>query len=140
MRRTTIAIMAAAAALLSQPALAQAPAAAPKAPPPAAKPTDRDVFCFVATASSATALRQNEAKLSEQDKKAIPALTQAVPFFASRVTKRLSGDPLVKALRVADNEFKGTNRGAEAMGCLNAFGTDMKAIVEASKAAAAAQK
>lgn len=136
MRRTTIAIMAAAAALLSQPALAQGPAAAPKAPAPTAKPVDRDVFCFVATASTVTALRQNEAKVPEQEKKIIPAMTQAVPFYAGRVTTRLSGDPLVKALRVADDEFKASNRGVEAMGCLNAFGTSMKSIVDASKAAA----
>lgn len=135
MRRTTISIMAAAAALLSYPALAQAPAAAPKAPPPAAKPMDRDVFCFVATATSVTAMRQNEAKLSDQDKKAIPALMQAAPFYAGRTTKRLSGDPLVKALRTAQAEFKASNRGAEALVCLNAFGASMKAIVDASKAA-----
>lgn len=135
MRRTTISIMAAAAALLSQPVLAQAPVVAPKVALPAAKPTDRDAFCFVATATSVTAMRQNEAKLSDQDKKAIPALTQAVPYYAGRTTKRLSGDPLVKALRTAENEFKASNRGAEALSCLNAFGASMKAIIEASKAA-----
>ncbi|MGH6781583.1 MAG: hypothetical protein ACREB5_05715, partial [Sphingomonadaceae bacterium] len=116
-------------ALLPQPVFAQAAKA------PAAKPADRDVFCFVATAFSATALRQNEAKLADQDKKALQGLNQAVPYYAGRVSTRLSGPALVKALKTADNEFKASNRGVEALGCLNAFGANMKGVVEASRAA-----
>ncbi|SNS89123.1 hypothetical protein SAMN06295912_12216 [Sphingomonas laterariae] len=133
MRSAMIAIGAASLVLLPHTAFAQAA----KAPAPAVKPADRDVFCFVATAFSATALRQNEAKLTEQDKKAAAGLNQAVPYYAGRVSTRLSGPALVKAFKTAEGEFKGSNRGVEALGCLNAFGATMKSMIEASRAAGA---
>ena len=129
MRGAMILVGAAGLALLPQPLLAQAAAPAP------VKPADRDAFCFVATALSSPALRQNEAKLSEQDKKAIPQLTQAIPYFAGRTTKRLSGTALVNALKVAEGEFKTSNRGVETANCMNAFGSDMKMIIAASQQA-----
>ncbi|WP_380872204.1 hypothetical protein ACFB49_31500 [Sphingomonas sp. DBB INV C78] len=131
MRGAMIAIGAASLALLPQPLLAQAATPAK----PAIKPADRDAFCFVATALSSSALRQNEAKLSEQDKKAIPQLTQAIPYYAGRTTKRLSGSALVAALKVAEGEFKTSNRGVETATCMNAFGSDMKTIIAASQQA-----
>jgi len=130
-RGAMIAIGAASLALLPQPLLAQAAAPAK----PTARPSDRDAFCFVATAFSSTALKQNEARLSEADKKAIPQLTQAIPFYAGRMTKRLSGPALVNALKTAETEYKASNRGVETVGCMNAFGADMKLVIAASQQA-----
>ncbi|PTD17375.1 hypothetical protein CV103_17950 [Sphingomonas fennica] len=113
--------------LLSGTALAQAK------PAPAAKPGDRDAFCFIATAASLAAMRQNEAKLTEDNKKALPALVQAVPFFAGRVTKRVSGDALTKVLRDEEATFRASNRGVEAVNCLNIFSSGMKTIIEATQ-------
>lgn len=130
MRRSLIIAGAATLALLPQPLLAQA-----AAPAPSAKPADRDVFCFIATAFTMSAMRQNEAKLNEQQKKAVPVLSQAVPYYAGRVTKRLSGDPLVRALRADEPVFKASNTGVETAGCVDTFTKDMQSIIASSQAA-----
>ena len=136
MRRSFILIGAATLALLPQPVLAQAKApAATAAPAPTAKPNDRDVFCFIATAFTLSAMKQNEAKLNEPQKKAIPALMQAVPYYAGRVTKRLSGDTLVRALRADEPVFKASNTSVETAGCITSFTQDMQAIIAASQTA-----
>lgn len=129
MRRSILIAGAVTLALLPQSVLAQAPAAA------SAKPADRDVFCFIATAFTMSAMRKNEASLNEQQKKALPILSQAVPYYAGRVTKRLSGDPLVRALRADEPVFKASNTGAETAGCVDSFSKDMQSIIASSQAA-----
>lgn len=132
MRRPLMMIGAASLALLPQPLLAQAK----PAPAPTAKPNDRDVFCFIATAFTLSAMRKNEAKLNDQQKKAVPMLIQAVPYYTGRITRRLSGDALVRALRADEPVFKASNTSVETAGCITAFGRDMQAIITASQAAA----
>lgn len=130
MRRSLAIIGAAALALLPQPLLAQT-----KTPAPSAKPADRDVFCFIASAFTLSAMRQNEAKLNAEQKKAVPVLMQAVPYYAGRVTKRLSGDALVRALRADEPVFKASNRGVETQGCVTSFAQGMQGIITASQSA-----
>lgn len=120
-------------ALLPQPVLAQAAATPPK---PSAKPADRDIFCFIATAFTLSAMRKNEAKLNDQQKKAVPALMQAVPYYAGRFSKRLAGDPLVRALRADEPVFRASNTGVETAACIESFSREMQTIITTSQSAA----
>lgn len=109
--------------------LAVAPDAAAQtgSAPQAQADGDRDAQCFVLAAVGSQQLMTNP-NVTPEARQAEPRLRATATYFAGRLSTRLTGEPLRRALADAADVVQRVNRGPLIEGCMGEFQAFMRSL------------